>query len=337
MKRIFSGIQPSGDLHIGNYIGAINQWVALQETSDPLFCIVDLHAITVPQDPTVLRDKIVEVAALYLACGIDPEKSHIFIQSENPDHANLTWLLNCITSFGGLSRMTQFKDKSQKQAEVFVGLFDYPVLMASDILLYDTDEVPVGEDQKQHLELTRDLAEKFNKRFGLTFKIPEPRIIKEQARIMSLQDPTSKMSKSDANVLGTIKLLDALEDVKKKISRAVTDSQSAVDRPTLEKCLQDGTANGTLNLLSIFAAIIHKPLIEVIAEKDGMKYSELKQELSDQLIEFLSPIQERYYQIRKDETYLQKVLDEGRDFAGAISSEVLQKASSAMGLGRVER
>lgn len=336
MKRVFSGIQPSGDLHIGNYIGAINQWVQLQETTDPLFCIVDLHAITVPQDPTVLRDKILEVAALYLACGIDPRKSHTFIQSENPDHANLTWFLNCITSFGALSRMTQFKDKSQKQAEVLVGLFDYPVLMAADILLYDTDEVPVGEDQKQHLELTRDLAEKFNKKFGLTFKVPEPRIIKEQARIMSLQDPASKMSKSDTNALGAIKLLDTMEDVRKKISRAFTDSQSAVDRPTLEKCLQDGTPNGTLNLLSIYAAIINKPLIDIIAEKDGMKYSELKQELADQLVSFLSPIQEKYYQIRGDETYLQKILDEGRDFAHGVSSPVLQKASHAMGLGRVE-
>jgi tryptophanyl-tRNA synthetase len=337
MKRVFSGIQPSGDLHIGNYIGAIKQWIAMQETTDPLFCIVDLHAITVPQDPTVLRDKILEVAALYLACGIDPEKSHIFIQSENPDHANLTWLLNCLTSFGLLSRMTQFKDKSQKQAEVFVGLFDYPVLMASDILLYDTDEVPVGEDQKQHLELTRDLAEKFNKRFGLTFKVPEPRIIKEQARIMSLQDPASKMSKSDANALGTIKLLDPIDEVKKKISRAVTDSQSGVNKEFLEKCLRDNTVNGTLNLLSIYAAITDMSLSDVMSEKDGMRYSELKQEITDRFEQFLSPIQERYYQIRKDEAFLQTVLSQGRDFAHGISSEVLQKASNVMGLGRVER
>lgn len=193
-KVIFSGVQPSGNLHIGNYIGALRQWAKVPESNEAIFCIVDLHAITVPQDPTLLKEKALEVAALYIACGINPDKAHIFIQSENPNHPYLAWILNTITPFGQLERMTQFKEKSEKHGEN-VGLFDYPVLMASDILLYQTDEVPVGEDQKQHVELTRDLAEKFNARFGQTFKLPTPVIQKETARIMSLQTPTSKMSR----------------------------------------------------------------------------------------------------------------------------------------------
>src|SRR3990167_11538421 len=240
-KIIFSGVQPSGSLHIGNYIGALKQWKELQNETEAIFCIVDMHAITVPQDPQVLREKILEVAALYLACGIDPEKSHIFVQSENSDHANLAWILNCITPFGQLERMTQFKEKSQKQKEgTTAGLFDYPVLMASDILLYQTDEVPVGEDQKQHIELTRDLAEKFNKKYGETFKLPAPLIQKEtaplrqgfagQARIMSLQNPASKMSKSDKDPMGTINLLDNEGQIREKIKRAVTDSGSSVSK-----------------------------------------------------------------------------------------------------------
>jgi len=218
MKTVFSGIQPSGNLHIGNYIGALSQWVKIQNEREAIFCIVDLHAITVPQDPKVLKEKTLEMAALYLAAGIDSQKAHIFVQSENPNHTTLAWILNTITPFGQLERMTQFKDKSQRH-EVNVGLFGYPVLMAADILLYQTDEVPVGEDQKQHVELTRDLAEKFNSKFGEVFKMPIPVIQKETARIMSLQDPTSKMSKSDTNQLATIYLLDSEELIREKIKK----------------------------------------------------------------------------------------------------------------------
>ncbi len=217
MKTIFSGVQPSGNLHIGNYLGALRQWVNIQQLAisnqqlDLLFCIVDLHAITVSQDPKVLKEKILEVAALYLACGINPEKAHIFVQSENPNHAELAWILNCIAPFGQLERMTQFKDKSEKQKEgTTAGLFDYPILMAADILLYQTDEVPVGQDQKQHIELTRDLAEKFNSKFGQTFKLPAPMIQKETARIMSLQDPTVKMRKSGSDRWGAVSILDRI-------------------------------------------------------------------------------------------------------------------------------
>src|SRR3990167_6998382 len=228
-KVIFSGIQPSGNLHIGNYIGAIQQWVKIQEETEAFFCIVDLHAITVAQYPKTLKEKVLDTAALYLACCIDPKKSHTFVQSENPDHSYLAWLLNCITPLGQLGRMTQFKDKSLKQKEgTTAGLFDYPVLMAADILLYQTDEVPVGEDQKQHTELTRDLAEKFNRDFGQVFKIPKPLIQKETARIMSLQNPQAKMSKSDNDPMGTINLLDSEEEVREKIKKAVTDSGSEV-------------------------------------------------------------------------------------------------------------
>ncbi len=335
MKRIFSGIQPSGNLHIGNYIGAINQWIALQETTDALFCIVDLHAITVQQDPAQLREKILEVAALYLASGIDPEKAHIFVQSENPDHTQLAWILNCITPFGQLERMTQFKDKSKKQQEnTTAGLFDYPVLMAADILLYDTDEVPVGDDQKQHIELTRDLAQKFNNTFGYVFKLPEPRIVTSQARIMSLQDPASKMSKSDSNQMATIYVLDPLDTVQKKIARAVTDSERGINAVKMRECLDKKIPNGTLNLLQIYSALTQVPFEKVLNEKDGISYAVFKQELTEAIIQVLRPIQEKYEQIRRDEKYLQKVLDEGRDFAISQSGSVMQKAEELVGLGR---
>src|ERR1035437_773019 len=273
-KVIFSGVQPSGNLHVGNYIGALRQWVKMQVYTEAIFCIVDLHAITVSQDPKTLKEKILEVAALYLACGIDPKKAHIFVQSENPDHTSLAWILNCIAPFGQLERMTQFKDKSEKQKEgTTAGLFDYPVLMAADILLYQTDEVPVGEDQKQHIELTRDLAEKFNKTFGQTFKLPAPLIQKETARIMSLQDPTAKMSKSDTNQLATIYLLDSEEQIREKIKKAVTDSGSRISK--------DKGSAAISNLLAIYSAFKNQSLNESLDELDGKYYSEFKTLLTD--------------------------------------------------------
>lgn len=312
---------------MGNYVGAIKQWVELQNDNDCVFCVVDLHAITVAQDPKVLKEKILEVTALYLACGIDPSKAKIFIQSDNPNHAELAWILNCITPFGQLERMTQFKDKSQKQEEgTTAGLFDYPVLMAADILLYDTEEVPVGQDQKQHVELTRDLAEKFNSRFGETFVVPEPRIIKETAKIMSLQDPASKMSKSDNNPLGAINLLDAPDVITSKIMKAVTDSESEI------KYSDEKTAIS--NLLNIYSAVSSTPITDLEARYEGKGYGEFKEGLAEAAVSLIRPIQDRYYELRKNDGELNSVLDEGRDETIKRSSIVLQKAKNAVGLGR---
>ncbi len=323
MKTVFSGVQPSGNLHIGNYIGALSQWVKIQDERDAIFCIVDLHAITVPQDPKVLKEKVLEVAVLYLACGIDPKKAHIFVQSENPDHTTLTWILNTITPFGQLERMTQFKDKSQRH-EANAGLFDYPVLMAADILLYQTDEVPVGEDQKQHVELTRDLAEKFNSRFGEVFKLPVPVIQKETARIMSLQDPTSKMSKSDTNQLATIYLLDTEEQIREKIKKAVTDSGVHISK--------DQGSAAISNLLSIYCSFKNQSLNETLDELDGKSYSEFKTLLAEVIVQKLSKIQKKYREIRSDESALRKILDEGREYAISKSSVTLAKVKELVGL-----
>ena len=326
-KTIFSGIQPSGNLHIGNYIGALSQWKALQDAYESYFCIVDLHAVTVSQNPEILRKNILETAALYIACGVDPEKSTIFIQSENSNHPYLSWLLNCITPFGQLSRMTQFKDKSQKQADnTTAGLFDYPVLMAADILLYGTDEVPVGEDQKQHIELTRDIAEKFNKTFGQTFTVPSPRIPKETARIMSLQNPTSKMSKSDADANGAIFLLDTPDEVRTKIKRAVTDSGSEIsansDKPALS------------NLLSIYSSVSGKSVQDLEMEYEGKGYGDFKNGLADAVVEFLAPIQKKYHELMNDPSELNKILNQGREKAIQKSNPVVSRAKDAMGLLR---
>lgn len=340
MKTIFSGIQPSGNLHIGNYIGALSQWIKIQDQADAIFCIVDLHAITVPQNPEMLREKALEVAALYLACGIDPTKAHIFIQSENPDHPYLAWLLNCITSMGQLSRMTQFKEKSKKAQSMLefknvarrefeqesmasVGLFDYPVLQAADILLYQADEVPVGEDQKQHVELTRDLAGKFNSKFGETFKLPVPVIPKETARIMSLQDPTSKMSKSDKNPMGTINMLDTEEQIREKIKRAVTDSGSSI---------AENPSAAIINLLTIHAVFKNQNFEKSLAELKGKSYGEFKTLLADLLIEKLAGIRKKYQELRADDQVLRQILDEGRDYVKAKSSQTLKIVKEKMGL-----
>ncbi len=344
-KVIFSGIQPSGTLHIGNYLGAIKNWVELQNSPEHvvhssslatsheptnyelIFFIVDLHAITVYQDPKILRDKIKEVAALYMACGIDPKKSKIFVQSENPDHAYLTWLFNCLTPLGWLNRMTQFKDKSAKQSEgTSAGLLDYPVLMAADILLYDVDLVPVGEDQKQHIELTRDIAEKFNKTYGQLFKLPDIYSDKSSARIMSLQNPENKMSKSEKDPAGTINLLDPIDEVRKKVMRAVTDSGSEVKRGEGKTALS--------NLLAIYSKFSGLTVEAIEAKYVGRGYGDFKKELAEVVVGGLEPIQKRYHELRRDETYLNQVLDAGRDFACERSSAKLKKAVELMGVGR---
>ncbi|MBU2591847.1 MAG: tryptophan--tRNA ligase [Patescibacteria group bacterium] len=325
-KRVFSGIQPSGNLHIGNYIGAIKQWVAIQQDHDCFFCIVDLHAITVPQDPKILSEKIKELTALYIACGIDPKKSVIFVQSDNLDHPALAWILDCISSMGQLSRMTQYKTKSGKtKGQSSVGLFNYPVLMAADILLYQTDEVPVGEDQKQHVELARDLAEKFNSRFGEIFKVPEVKMFKIGARIMSLRDPSSKMSKSDKDAGGTIDLLDSAKDIVKKIKSATTDSgKEILFRPDKE---------AISNLLTIYSHFSGTEIKKLEQKYQGKDYKKFKEGLADVVTEGLEPIRKEYRRIRSDETYLSKVLKDGLRKAEEISGKTLEEVYKAVGLG----
>lgn len=326
-KIIFSGVQPSGSLHIGNYIGALSQWKEMQKETEAIFCIVDLHAITVYQDPKILKEKILEVAALYLACGIDPKKAKIFVQSENPDHTYLAWILDCVLPFGQLQRMTQFKDKSGKQKEATtVGLFNYPALMAADILLYDTDEVPVGEDQTQHVELTRDLAEKFNKTYQEIFKLPKVKIVKERARIMSLANPLAKMSKSDKDPMGVINLLDEKDLIVEKIKKAVTDSGTEIvkreDKPAIS------------NLLTIYESLTNTPLSELEKRYQGKTYAEFKKDLTEVVVEFLQEVQKKYSEIRKDKNGLQQVLDEGREYAVSHSLNMIGKVNVALGLGK---
>jgi tryptophanyl-tRNA synthetase len=324
MKRIFSGAQPTGNVHLGNYLGALRNWVALQSEYESFFCIVNLHAITVPQDPQVLAAKSRELARIYFAVGIDPNVSTVFVQSDVPEHAELTWLLNCVTRMSELERMTQFKDKARKQQEnVGVGLFDYPVLMASDILLYQTDLVPVGEDQKQHLELTRDIAIRFNRDYGQTFVVPDPFIPKVGARIMSLADPAKKMSKSDEeSEAGCIMLLDDADAVSRKFKRAVTDSGTEIkfdpSRPAIN------------NLLTIYHLLTGKPVVEIEDHFSGKGYAALKGDLADQTIEFLKPFQERVRAI--DDDKLDQILTQGAERAQAIARMTLQKAKKNMGL-----
>jgi tryptophanyl-tRNA synthetase len=324
MKRIFSGAQPTGNVHLGNYLGALRNWVALQNEYESFFCIVNLHAITVPQDPAVLAKKTRELARIYLAVGIDPEVSTIFIQSDIPEHTELTWLLNGVTRMSELERMTQFKDKARKQAEnVGVGYFDYPVLMAADILLYQTDLVPVGEDQKQHLELTRDLAIRFNRDYGNTFRVPEPFIPKVGARIMSLADPAKKMSKSDEeSEAGCVMLLDNEDAVRRKFKRAVTDSGTEIrfdpNRPAIN------------NLLTIYHLLTGKSNAEVEDHFSGRGYATLKEELADVTIAFLKPFQERVSGI--DDDKLDTLLEHGAARAQEIARKTLADAKAKMGL-----
>ena len=325
MKRIFSGAQPTGNVHLGNYLGALRNWVALQTEYESFFCIVNLHAITVPQDPKVLAKKSRELARIYLAVGIDPNVSTVFIQSDVPEHAELAWMLNCVTRMGELQRMTQFKDKARKQQEenVTVGYFDYPVLMASDILLYQTDLVPVGEDQKQHLELTRDIAVRFNRDYGQTFIVPDPFIPKVGARIMSLADPLKKMSKSDEeSEAGCIMLMDDETAVRRKFKRAVTDSGTDikfdVDRPAIN------------NLLTIYHLLTNKSSAEIEDHFSGKGYAMLKEELADVTIEFLKPFQERVRSI--DDDKLDQILEQGAERAQASARPTLERAKANLGV-----
>ncbi|MDR7344039.1 MAG: tryptophan--tRNA ligase [Pantoea sp.] len=324
---VFSGAQPSGELTIGNYMGAMRQWVQMQDDYHCIYCIVDLHAITVRQDPAALRKATLDTLALYLACGIDPAKSTIFVQSHVPEHTQLSWILNCYTYFGELSRMTQFKDKSTRYAEnINAGLFDYPVLMAADILLYQTNQVPVGEDQKQHLELSRDIAQRFNALYGDVFKVPEPFIPKSGARVMSLLEPTKKMSKSDDNRNNVIGLLEDPKAVVKKIKRAVTDS----DEPPVVRYDVQNKA-GVSNLLDILSAISGKSISQLEQEFEGKMYGHLKGEVAEAVSAMLSELQVRYQRYREDEAFLEQVMRDGAAKARAHAQETLKKVYEAVG------
>ncbi len=324
-KRVFSGIQPSGSLHIGNYLGAITNWAAEQDKYDNVFCIVDLHAITVPQEPQELYHKIRELALLYLACGLNVNDCAIFVQSHIAAHSELTWLLNCVTPLGWLERMTQYKDKSVKQESISTGLLDYPVLMAADIILYDTDYVPVGEDQKQHVELARDIVQRFNNLFGETFIIPEVIIPKTAARVKGLDDPTAKMSKSSTNQGHALYLLDPPDVLRKSIMRATTDS--------LNKITFDAEGQpGVFNLLSIYQALTKKSESEILGEFEGKGYGNLKKQVAEAVIATLEPIQKRYHDMAADPAYIEQVLKEGADRVRPIADHRLYVAQKNMGL-----
>ncbi|MCS6888279.1 tryptophan--tRNA ligase [Chloroflexus sp.] len=311
--RVFSGIQPSGNLHIGNYLGAIQQWVAGQGQKTNFICIVDLHAITVPQDPAALRQQTRELAALLLACGIDPQQTTLFVQSHVRAHAECSWVFSCVTPLGWLERMTQYKTKAQKQESVMTGLLTYPVLMAADILLYDADEVPVGEDQKQHIELTRDLAQRFNHLYGETFVIPKPVIRESGARIMGLNDPSVKMSKSETTRGHAIRIVDDPDEIRWAIKRAVTDSYNEI------RFSDDPERAGVNNLLQIYELLTGKSRPEIEAHFAGKGYGALKKELAEVVVESLRPIRERYYQLMNDAAELDRILAVGAEQARAVA------------------
>ena len=324
-KRIFSGAQPTGNLHLGNYLGALKNWVGLQREYESFYCIVNLHALTIPQDPKLLLEKTRDLARIYLAVGIDPQVSTIFIQSDVPEHTELTWVLNCVARVPELERMTQYKDKKQKQQqEVSVGLLDYPVLMASDILLYHTDLVPVGQDQKQHLELTRDIAIRVNRDYGETFKVPDPYSPKIGARIMSLSDPLKKMSKSDDDQNSRILLMDDADTIQRKFKRAVTDSGTEIrfdeSRPAIN------------NLLEIYHLITGKSQTEVEEHFADKGYAQLKGQLAEVTIEFLRPFQQRVHEITDER--LDSLLQQGAEKARTIASATLAQVYQRIGIAR---
>ncbi len=324
-QRILSGIQPSGALHLGNYIGAVRQWLDMQDQSDAFFCIVDYHAITVPQDPDTLHDNIYTLAALYVACGLNPEKATLFKQSDVSAHTELAWIFNCLAGMGELERMTQYKDKIQQHKKrSTVGLFTYPLLMAADILLYQPHSVPVGEDQKQHVELTRDIAERFNNRFGETFQLPEVTNPKYGARIMSLDDPKKKMSKSATTEWGFVSLLDPPDVVMKKIKKAVTDSGSTItaapDKPALT------------NLLTIFSVVSGKSITELEGLYAGQGYGKFKQDLAEAVVEFLEPIQQRYNSLMANYDQLHSILANGKQKAEAVANVTLRSVKEKIGV-----
>jgi tryptophanyl-tRNA synthetase len=326
--RIFSGIQPTGRKHLGNYIGAITQWVAGQDRGEAVYCLVDLHAITVPYEPAALRESVYDSAAMLLAAGLDPTRCIFFRQGDVQEHAELCWLLSSVTAFGELNRMTQFKDKSGAQRDlVSAGLFFYPVLQAADVLAYRTNEVPVGEDQRQHIELTRDVAERFNARFGDTLVVPEVRTPSVGARIMDLQHPERKMSTTGGSEQGTVHVLDEPAAVAKKIRSAVTDSGTEVRRAPDKP--------GVSNLIEILAAVRGASMEDVEAEFDGAGYGPFKQAVADAVVEYLAPVRERYQELRGDEPTLERILAEGADKAREIAAGTLAEVRSAMGVGPV--
>ncbi|HSZ47160.1 MAG TPA: tryptophan--tRNA ligase [Streptosporangiaceae bacterium] len=325
--RVFSGIQPTADsFHIGNYLGALRQWVSLQETHDTVYCVVDLHAITVPQQPADLRRRTKVAAAQLFAAGLDPERSIVFVQSHVPEHAELAWVLSCMTGFGEASRMVQFKDKSAKGGAeaASVGLFTYPILQAADILLYDTDQVPVGEDQRQHLELTRDLAQRFNSRFGPTFVVPGPYILAEVAKIADLQDPSIKMSKSASSPQGIIDVLEDPASIRRKIMRSVTDAGDEVRADEQAK-------PGVTNLLRIYSALSGEPVAEVQAKFAGSGYGAFKKELAEIVVDAFAPVRERTEKLLADEGELDRLLASGAARAQVLATETMNRVRDRVG------
>ena len=325
MKRVFSGVQPTGNIHIGNYLGALRQFVELQNDNDCVYCIVDMHSITVPQNPKELRKHTLDVAALYLAVGLDPEKAIIFVQSDVPGHSELAWVLMCNSYTGELSRMTQFKDKNKGKESAPAGLLTYPILMAADILLYDTDIVPVGNDQKQHIELCRDIAIRVNNKYGKTFVVPEGRFLKEGARIMALDDPTSKMSKSAENAYSRISLLDDEKTIKKAIMKSTTDSEGTI-RFDLEN------KPGVSNLLNIYSSFSGMPVKDIEKKYEGCGYGEFKKDLVQVTVEALRPIRERYEEIRNSDELIE-ILRDGAERANVISQKTMARVKESFGLG----
>ncbi len=322
--RVLSGVQPSGNLHIGNYLGAIKNWVRIQHTYESIFCIVDLHAITVYQDPARLRQKITEIAAIFLAAGIDPSHSSLIVQSAVPAHAELSWMLTCVTPVGWLERMTQFKAKAAAQESIGAGLMQYPVLMAADILLYQAALVPVGDDQSQHLELTRDIAQRFNSLYGDTFVMPATGLPTVGARVMGLDDPTAKMSKSATGSNHAVALLDPVDRIRKTIMRATTDSNPAVDFDT--------KGPGVSNLLAIFQAFSEWPDEQMRAHFTGMRYGDLKKQVAEMVIEYLQPFQKRYAEITADPAYVAGILKTGAERVTPIANSTVELVKSRMGL-----
>lgn len=325
MGRVFSGVQPTGNIHLGNYLGALKQFVELQDDNECIYCIVDLHAITVEQDPEELKEHILDVAALYLAIGIDPKKSIVFVQSTVPGHTELSWLLTCSSYTGELSRMTQFKDKGKGKESAPTGLFMYPVLMAADILLYDTDIVPVGIDQKQHIELTRDLCNRVNNKYGETFVLPEGRYIKEGAKIMALDDPTKKMSKSAENELSRISLLDDEAKIKKAIMRATTDSDGTIKFDQENK-------PGISNLMNIYTAFSDLSIEDIEKKYEGKGYGDFKKDLVEILVNGLAPMKQRFEEIRYSDELIE-ILKDGAKRANAIAEKVVERTKKNMGIG----
>ena len=327
-KRVLSGIQPTADsFHLGNYLGAVKQWVALQETHDAFYCVVDLHALTVETEPKLFRKRTLLAAAQLIALGLDPERCTLFIQSNVHEHNQLAWVLECLTGFGEASRMTQFKDKSQKSGSdrTVVGLFTYPILQAADILLYQPQYVPVGEDQRQHIELTRDLSQRFNSRYGETFVLPEAYIIKGSAKVNDLQDPTSKMSKSSDSVAGVIDIMDSPEINAKKIKSSVTDAEREIRFDEKNKA-------GISNLLTIYASLTGKSILESEADFTGKGYGDFKSGVADVVTEYFSPVRKRTLELLEDEAGLLKLLKAGSEKAEAVASQTLTKVYDAMGV-----